>query len=162
MKYFRNDFTSTIAKYDIIRKAKMYKNGIVIAVTEQNGGRGPAAQAADELLSISGVTASFVLRRTSRAASVAPFLRRLNVQLISEALGGGGNAASAGAQLPGKTPTRLIRTCSTPSINTGREQHGRNPLTAWSVFFPRRERAGNVPDGFRPAGSKQKPGRIYP
>jgi len=104
MKYFRNDFSSTIAKYDIIRKAKLYKCGIVIAVTDQNVGRVPPAQAADELLSISEVSASFVLSPDHQGILLsARSSGDVNVQLISEMLGGGGNAASAGAQLPGKT-----------------------------------------------------------
>ena len=61
MKFFRSDLPSAIAKYDIIRNAQLYQNGIAIAVAEHTAGRIPSAQAADELLNISGITASFVL-----------------------------------------------------------------------------------------------------
>ena len=59
-----------------------------------------AAQAADELLNISGITASFVLYPDGDMVIVsARSIGSANVQMILEPLGGGGNAATAGAQI---------------------------------------------------------------
>ena len=61
-----------------------------------------AAQAADELLNISGITASFVLYPDGDQVVIsARSIGTANVQVILEALGGGGNAATAGAQITG-------------------------------------------------------------
>ena len=59
-----------------------------------------AAQAADELLNISGITASFVLYPDDGQTIIsARSIGSANVQVILEPLGGGGNAATAGAQM---------------------------------------------------------------
>ena len=61
-----------------------------------------AAQAADELLNIEGFTASFVLFADGDTVFVsARSIGDTNVQVILEQLGGGGNAATAGAQIKG-------------------------------------------------------------
>ena len=63
-----------------------------------------AGQAADELLSINGIQVAFVLFHQPDAVFIsARSIGRVNVQVILEALGGGGNAATAGAQIKGKT-----------------------------------------------------------
>ena len=62
-----------------------------------------AAQAADELLNIEGIQASFVLYQDGDQVVVsARSMNDTNVQVVLEALGGGGNANAAGAQIPGK------------------------------------------------------------
>ena len=59
-----------------------------------------AAQAADELLNISGITASFVLYPDNDQVIIsARSIGDANVQMILEPLGGGGNTATAGAQV---------------------------------------------------------------
>ncbi|MFQ8762000.1 MAG: hypothetical protein ACLSAF_23485 [Intestinimonas sp.] len=60
-KLFQNDLSGVIARYDIIRTARMYHNDIAVAAVDHTVGRVTAAQAADELLNISGIDASFVL-----------------------------------------------------------------------------------------------------
>lgn len=61
-----------------------------------------SAQAADELLSIQGVKASFVVFPAGGVVNIsARSLGDINVQLIMEALGGGGHLTMAGAQLKG-------------------------------------------------------------
>ena len=101
---FQNDLSDTIAKYDIIQNARMYRQGIAIAPVGHTVGRVTAAQAADELLNIAGISASFVLYPDEgRVILSARSLNETNVQVIVEALGGGGNGNAAGAQLPGKT-----------------------------------------------------------
>ena len=59
-----------------------------------------AAQAADELLNIAGITASFVMYPDGEQVVIsARSLGTVNVQVILEPLGGGGNPATAGAQM---------------------------------------------------------------
>ena len=63
-----------------------------------------AAKAADELLTIRGIKASIVLYKKGDGVYMsARSLGEVNVQVIVEALGGGGNSTSAGGQLPGVT-----------------------------------------------------------
>ena len=70
-----------------------------------------AAQAADELLNISGITASFVLYPDGDQVILsARSIGTANVQVILEALGGGGNAATAGAQIQNSTVKDVLDT----------------------------------------------------
>ena len=103
-KLFQNDLEGTIAKYDIIQNAKMYHEGIAVAKVDHTVGRITAAQAADELLNISGIDTSFVLfpDQEGRVILSARSMGDVNVLVVLEMLGGGGNAATAGAQVPGK------------------------------------------------------------
>ena len=96
----QNDFHDTLEKYQIIKSAKLYRDELAIAALEQTTNRVLAAQAADELLNISGITASFVLYPDGDQIIIsARSIGSANVQMILEPLGGGGNAATAGAQL---------------------------------------------------------------
>ena len=103
-KLFQNDLEGTIAKYDIIQNAKRYHEGIAVANVDHTVSRITAAQAADELLNISGIDTSFVLfpDQEGRVILSARSMGDVNVQVVLEKLGGGGNAATAGAQVPGK------------------------------------------------------------
>ena len=68
-----------------------------------------AAQAADEILDIVGVTTSFVLFSDGENVIIsARSVGEANVQVILETLGGGGNAATAGAQIPGKSVSEVL------------------------------------------------------
>lgn len=99
-RLLQNDFGSTVAKYRIIQSAKMYGNGIAIATPGTEEDRVIAAQAADELLNISGVNASFVIYLDGDVVNIsARSMGEINVQLILERLGGGGNKSTAGAQI---------------------------------------------------------------
>ncbi|MGN0984899.1 MAG: DHH family phosphoesterase [Candidatus Enterenecus sp.] len=103
-KLFQTGLTDTIAKYDIIQNARTYRGNIAIAPVPHAVGRVAAAQAADELLNIAGISASFVLYQDGEQVILsARSIDDINVQVIAEALGGGGNAAAAGAQLSGQT-----------------------------------------------------------
>ena len=105
-RFFKSDLTKTVSKYEIIKEAKMYRQGMAVCVMDHPVDRVTAAQAADELLGVSGVQASFVLfpdPDQDRVILSARSLGQTNVQVILEQLGGGGNAAVAGAQIPGKT-----------------------------------------------------------
>ncbi len=104
-KLLQNDFQNTMAKYQIIKSARLYRQEIAIAALNATTSRALAAQAADELLNISGISASFVLYpdEGDRVIISARSIGEANVQVILEALGGGGNTATAGAQLSNKT-----------------------------------------------------------
>ncbi|MCY1714516.1 DHH family phosphoesterase [Caproiciproducens galactitolivorans] len=102
-------FSDTIdtykAKYQIVSGAEILNDcAIASADREFPDIRITSAQAADELLSIQGVNASFVLFPTGNVVNVsARSLGDINVQLIMEALGGGGHLTMAGAQLSDMT-----------------------------------------------------------
>ena len=99
-KLLQNDFQDTVAKYQIIKASRLYRQEIAISALNTGTSRVLAAQAADELLNISGITASFVLYPDGEQVIVsARSIGSANVQVILEALGGGGNAATAGAQI---------------------------------------------------------------
>ena len=109
-KLFQTDLADTVAKYAIIQNAKPYRQNIAIAAVDHAVGRVTAAQAADELLNIAGIQASFVLYQDGdRVVISARSMNDTNVQVILEALGGGGNASAAGAQIPGKTVAEVNR-----------------------------------------------------
>ena len=99
-KLLQNDFQDTVAKYQIIKSARLYRQEIAIAALNSSTSRTLAAQAADELLNISGISASFVLYPSGDEVIIsARSIGDANVQVILEPLGGGGNTATAGAQL---------------------------------------------------------------
>lgn len=99
-KLLQSDFQSTLARYQIIKSARLYRNEIAIAALNTSTSRTIAAQAADELLSIQGITTSFVMYPQDDMVIIsARSIGDVNVQVILEPLGGGGNAATAGAQL---------------------------------------------------------------
>jgi len=108
-RFFKNDLPHTIARYEIIKEAQMYRGDIAISALQHPVDRVTAAQAADDLLSVAGVNASFVLfpDEDGRVILSARSLGQTNVQVILERLGGGGNAAVAGAQIPHSTVSRV-------------------------------------------------------
>ena len=100
----QNDFQDTMAKYQIIKSSRLYRQEIAIAALNTGTTRVLAAQAADELLNISGISASFVLYPNEDQVIIsARSIGSANVQMILEPLGGGGNTATAGAQLKNTT-----------------------------------------------------------
>lgn len=109
-KLFQTDLSGTIAKYDLIRNATLYREGLALAYADHSVGRITASQAADELLNISGIDCSFVVYAGENGVAMisARSNGNTNVQVILETLGGGGNAAVAGAQLPGCTVDEVV------------------------------------------------------
>ena len=105
-RLFQNDLKDMVTKYDIIRRAEMYRENIAVAVVEEPGvDRVAAAQAADELLTLKGVQASFVIYAADGAVLIsARSLGEINVQVILEALGGGGNSTTAGGRVEDSDP----------------------------------------------------------
>lgn len=103
-KMFQTNLNDAVEKYAIIQTARMYRPGVAIAVSGRTVGRVTGAQAADELLTIAGVGCSFVICPDGdRVVVSARSMDDTNVQVIVEALGGGGNAGAAGAQIAGRT-----------------------------------------------------------
>ena len=101
---FANSIQSYKQKTEIVSSAWVYK-GCAVAVSDKisEESRVVAAQAADELLGVSDVSASFVLSRTGsdEISLSGRSLGAVNVQLIAETLGGGGHQTMAGAQFKG-------------------------------------------------------------
>ena len=103
-KLLQNDFQDTMAKYQIIKSARLYRQEIAVAALNTGTTRVLAAQAADDLLNISGITASFVLYPDEDTVYIsARSIGSANVQMILEPLGGGGNTATAGCQMKNTT-----------------------------------------------------------
>lgn len=101
-RLFQSGFEETVQRYHMIENARVYRQDVAITCAEQDVSRAQAGQAADELLSIDGIHAAFVLFRQHDATFIsARSIGTVNVQMILETLGGGGNAATAGAQLKG-------------------------------------------------------------
>ena len=108
-KLFQTDLDDTVVRLRIIQEARLYREVLAIAVTDRQVGRPIAGRAADELLNIAGIEASFVLfPEEGQACLSARSGGDINVQVISEMLGGGGNASTAGAQFPGKTAEEVL------------------------------------------------------
>lgn len=101
-KTFRSDFEEYKEKSKIVSNAEIYY-GFAIAICSGEGVESPTilgAQAANELLDISGVRASVVLTSyRGQTYLSARSIDEVNVQIIMEKLGGGGHATMAGAQL---------------------------------------------------------------
>lgn len=104
-KLFSNTLETYKQKSQLVSGAEIYK-GCAIATSswEFEDLRIASAQAADELLSIQGVKASFVLYRTGSDVNIsARSLGDVNVQVILEEFGGGGHFTMAGAQIKNMT-----------------------------------------------------------
>ena len=101
-RLLQNNMENNVQKYGIMQCAKNYR-GIIIAAPEQPQDRIVSAQAADELLNIAGAEASVVIYPTKdgNVFASARSIGDVNVQLIMEQLGGGGNRAAAAAQMEG-------------------------------------------------------------
>ncbi len=109
-KLFQSDLNTTVARYRIVQCAKIYQHRAAIAALDYCTSRATAAQAADELLGISGIASSFVLYPDGGKVIISGrSLGEANVQLILEPLGGGGNAATAGAQIAGKSVQEVLK-----------------------------------------------------
>ena len=100
-KYFNTSLSDYQQRIKLMASAELY-HGCAVACTNQmiEDINVVAAQAADELLNINGVAASFVMYETGRGVNFsARSMGEMNVQIIMESLGGGGHLTMAGAQL---------------------------------------------------------------
>lgn len=104
-KKLRNDMEGYKARAEAVRCAEVYKGAFAISVCPAQNLESPTivgAQAANELLNIIGIKASFVLTEYNEKIFVSSrSIDEINVQLIMEKLGGGGHMNVAGAQLEG-------------------------------------------------------------
>ena len=96
-RMFQSDLKAMIDRYHIMRQAEIVRGNIAIVAKDEEYERVTAAKAADELLTIEGVDASIVVyKKDSGVYMSARSLGEINVQVILEALGGGGNSTTAG------------------------------------------------------------------
>ena len=103
-KWFQSDLKSYNQIADIVKKAEIINGTIAISVYEQEDKNANliCAKAADELLTINQINASFVLGKCGDKIFVSGrSIGDINVQIILEKLGGGGHITVAGAQLEG-------------------------------------------------------------
>lgn len=111
-KIFRDDAADYMAKAEAIRKAEVYRRDFAISYCDSEGLKSPtvvAAQAANDLLNINGVKASFVMTEYQGQVFIsARSIDEVNVQIIMEKLGGGGHMNSSGAQLKNSTVEAAI------------------------------------------------------
>lgn len=99
-RMFQSDLEDMISRYDILRRAELYREDLAVVALDEECDRVTAAKASDELLTIKGVRASFVLYPKGDGVYIsARSLGEVNVQVIVEGLGGGGNSTTAGGML---------------------------------------------------------------
>lgn len=111
-KLFRDDAVEYKTKADAVSQAEIYRNDYAISVCKSDDLESPTivgAQAANELLNIKGIKASFVLTEyQSKIYVSARSIDEVNVQVITERLGGGGHMTIAGCQFEGITVSEGI------------------------------------------------------
>jgi c-di-AMP phosphodiesterase-like protein len=111
-KMFRDGVAEYKAKAEAVRNAEVYKNAYAIGICPAEGLDSPTeigAQAANELLGINGIKASFVMTPYNGKVYIsARSIDEVNVQIIMERLGGGGHMNIAGAQIPDISPQTAI------------------------------------------------------
>lgn len=102
-KFMKEDIENYVRRASLIQNTMIYKNGIAIAIAKDDSyfEQVTLAQTADTLLTMNNVVASFVIaRRSESSISIsARSLGEINVQLIMEALNGGGHLTNAATQL---------------------------------------------------------------
>ena len=112
-KMLRNDMACYKARAEAVRHAEVYRGSFAISVCPSENVESPTivgAQAANELLNIIGIKASFVLTEYNDKIYISSrSIDEINVQIIMEKLGGGGHLNVAGAQLTGVTIVQAKR-----------------------------------------------------
>ena len=98
-RLLQRDMSDAVAKYRIMQGTELYR-GVALAAPEEPQNRVVVATAADELLNISGVDASVVVAQDESGTvfASARSIGEMNVQILMEKLGGGGNRSAAAAQ----------------------------------------------------------------
>ena len=103
-RMLQSDMAHTVGRYAILERSRIYRDNICLAVMDREVDRVVAAQAADEMLNISDVEASMVLYPVGDDVYIsARSIGSMNVQVVLEKLGGGGNTSAAGAQMSNVT-----------------------------------------------------------
>lgn len=112
-KMFRDGMDDYKARAQAVRDAELYRDQYAISVCPAEGLESPTivgAEAANELLNINSVKASFILTNYQGKIYIsARSIDEVNVQIIMERLGGGGHINIAGAQLEGATVEEGVR-----------------------------------------------------
>ena len=113
-KMLRNDMNEYKAIASAVSKSEVYKSAFAITVFDGEGLESPTiggAKAANQLLDISGIKASFVITQYEDKLYIsARSIDEVNVQLVIEKLGGGGHMSIAGAQLTNCTIQQAVNT----------------------------------------------------
>lgn len=113
-KMLRNDMNEYKAIASAVSKSEVYKSAFAITVFDGEGLESPTiggAKAANQLLDISGIKASFVITQYEDKLYIsARSIDEVNVQLVMEKLGGGGHMSIAGAQLTNCTMQQAVNT----------------------------------------------------
>ena len=105
-KWFQSDLETYNKISEIVAKSEIIDDTIAISIydKEDSDANITCAKAADELLTISNITASFVIGKMGDKIYISGrSIGDINVQLILEKLGGGGHITGAGAQVEGMT-----------------------------------------------------------
>ncbi len=112
-KWFQSDLESYNVIADVVKNTQVVRDTIGIALYEENDDNAGliCAKSADELLTISDITASFVIGKVKDTVYISGrSIGDINVQLILEKMGGGGHHTVAGAQIEGITIEEAKRT----------------------------------------------------
>ena len=113
-KMLRNDMSEYKAVAQAVSRAEVYRDAFAITIFNGLGVDSPTiggAKAANQLLDISGIKASFVVTDYNEAIYIsARSIDEVNVQLVMEKLGGGGHMSIAGAQLKDCTASQAVQT----------------------------------------------------
>ena len=109
-KLFQAGMDDTVARYKILQQATLHGK-VAVAAPEEPQSRVVAAKAADEMLNISGVEASVVISPDDKGNIniSARSIGEVNVQILMEKLGGGGNRSAAAAQLKDTSLDEAVR-----------------------------------------------------
>lgn len=105
-KWFQSDFDTYTTVSEIVSKAEVFFDSIAIAVYDKDDENANiiGAKAADTLLTISDISASFVIGiHDGKVFISGRSIGDINVQVVLEKMGGGGHITLAGAQIEGKT-----------------------------------------------------------
>ena len=106
--YFKSNLETFTMRAALIQGAKVVKEHIAISVADEVRTPSVIAQAADELLNISGIDTSFVIAKYENTCVVSGrSTGTINVQVILEQLGGGGHFSVAGAQVRDASPLEV-------------------------------------------------------
>ncbi|WP_426365417.1 DHH family phosphoesterase [Mammaliicoccus lentus] len=110
--FLKDDIDTYIKRSNLIKTVKLFRGGVAIAHGDEEQIYHPVtvAQAADELLGLEGVEASYVVAKRSEdtVGISARSLGEVNVQLTMEALGGGGHLSNAATQIKDSTVEEAI------------------------------------------------------
>lgn len=111
-KLFREEAVEYKARADAVSQAEIYRDAFAFSICHGEGLRSPTvvgAQAANQLLNIDGVKASFVMTQYNGQIFIsARSIDEINVQLIMEHMGGGGHINMAGSQMSDATTDEAI------------------------------------------------------